>query len=287
MLTAACSAILCGARGYAAIAQWGRLQDIAWMHPLGAMLTAACSAILCGARGYAAIAQWGRLQDIAWMHRLGFRRRPPGQGAYRKLFLKLDLKALEAALAAWAEHLVGAPAQDQALRAVAIDGKTLRGSETPLRGAVHLLAALDQATGGVLAQTAVAPTTNEHKTAFALLEMMVLQGKVITGDAAFCQRDLCQHIVTQEGHYFFKVDDNQPTLKADIALAFEPGFSPLESGRAGGLPRAVHDRGQPRGPHRDPDVGDDQPAAGLSGLAGCGSGLSGGADRADRGGDDP
>lgn len=218
-------------------------------HPLGAMLTAACCAILCGARGYAALAQWGRCQDIAWMHRLGFRRTPPGPGAYRKLFLKLDRNALEAALAAWAEHLVGAQAQNQALRAVALDGKTLRGSETPLHGAVHLLAALDHATGGVLAQTAVAPTTNEHKTAFTLLEMMVLKGKVLTGDAAFCQRDLCQHIGAQQGHYFFKVDANQPTLKADIDLAFEPGFSPLESRGAGGLSRTAHHGGQPRGPH--------------------------------------
>jgi predicted transposase YbfD/YdcC len=78
--------------------------------------------------------------------------------------------------------------------------------------------------------------TNEHKAALALLKAMVLQGRVVTGDAAFCQRDLCRQVVDDGGHYLIKVDDNQPTLMSDIAAAFGPAFSPLrpaEGGRAG------------------------------------------------------
>src|SRR2546423_160044 len=132
-------------------------------HPLAAMLAHACCAILCGCRGYAAIAQWGRDQPIAFMHRLGYRRTPPCFGALRGLFVRLDAAALEAALARWVAHLLGPT--PGGLRAVAIDGKSARGSGSALAAAVHLLAALDQATGCVLARARVGPETNEHKAA--------------------------------------------------------------------------------------------------------------------------
>ena len=67
--------------------------------PLTALLAAACVAIPCGARSFAAVAPWGRDQDIGLMHRLGFARTPPTQGAYRYLFLRLKAEDLEAALA--------------------------------------------------------------------------------------------------------------------------------------------------------------------------------------------
>ena len=55
---------------------------------------------------------------------------------------------------------------------------------------------------------------------------MVLEGRVVTGDAIFCQRDLSKEIVDQGGHYFFVVKDNQPSLKEAIAAEFQAAFSP-------------------------------------------------------------
>src|SRR4051812_43444953 len=99
-------------------------------HPLVAMLSHACCAILCGAPGYSAIVQWGRDQPIELMHKLGYRRTPASYGAFQALLSRLDAAALEAALARWAEHLLGRRDAD-ALQAVALDGKTLRGRLTP------------------------------------------------------------------------------------------------------------------------------------------------------------
>jgi hypothetical protein len=195
-------------------------------HPLVAMLAHACCAMLCGARGYAAIAQWGRDQPIELMHQLGYRRRPASYGAFHALLSRLDAGAFEAALARWAAHLLGEPEAAE-LRAVALDGKTSRGSLTALDPAVHLLAAMDQQTGCVLGQLRVDAGTNEHKAALALLKDLTLKGRVFTGDAIFCQRDLSRQIIADGGHYFWKVDDNQPSLKEAIASAFEPAHSPL------------------------------------------------------------
>src|SRR3954454_7586023 len=120
-------------------------------HPLVAMLAHACCAILCGCRGYAAIAQWGRDQPIELMHRLGYRRRPPAYGTLQGLFPRLDAEAFEAAVARRVAALLSAEDAD-GLRAVAIDGKSSRGSGTAGTPAVHLPSALDHRTGCVLGQ---------------------------------------------------------------------------------------------------------------------------------------
>lgn len=78
----------------------------------------------------------------------------------------------------------------------------------------------------VLAQLAVPGKANEHKTALELLKLIPLKGTLITGDAAFTQRDLCEAVCTGGGDYFLTVKGNQPTLEADIRAAFGPAFSP-------------------------------------------------------------
>jgi len=132
-------------------------------HPLVAILAHACCAMLCGCRGYAAIAQWGRDQPIELMHGLGYRRRPASYGALQATLSRLDAKALEDALARWVEHLLGDRAPEALRAAVALDGKTSRESWSAHAAAIHLLAAMDQATGCVLGQMPVDAKTNEHK----------------------------------------------------------------------------------------------------------------------------
>lgn len=205
-------------------------------HPLTAILGLVCCAIMCGAKSYAAIAQWGHDQDIALMHQLGFTRKPPKLGGIRKVLMALSPKAFEDALTRWAESLPGGATSTQPtpLEALAVDGKTARGSFDGLEKAVHLLSLVAHQSGLTLAQTPVAQgsenKTNEHKTALRLLQDLVLKGRLVTGDAIFCQRDLSQQVIDAEGHYLWFVKENQPTLLHDIQTAFaasvEAAFSP-------------------------------------------------------------
>src|SRR3954470_17564943 len=205
-------------------------------HPLSAVLALACCAILCGARSYAAIAQWAHDHDIELMHRLGFTRRPPKSGGIRKVLMAVSPAALEAALTRWAEGLLG-PARAAAEGppdAFALDGKSARGSFDGLSKAVHLLSLVAHRSGLTVAHAEVpgggGDKTNEHKAALRLLAGLVLEGRLITGDAMFCQRDLSRRVLDGGGHYLRVVKDNQPALLADIQAALAPGsdgaFSP-------------------------------------------------------------
>jgi hypothetical protein len=203
-------------------------------HPLAAMLAAIVCGILSGGRGYQAIAEWVRCQDASVWQWLGFRRKPPCTNTFRSLLLALPPELLENVLRRWVRGVLGEPAPDE-LRATAIDGKTLCNTLAAHERNVQLLAFLDQQTGGVLGQQAVDPTTNEAKAALGFLQDLLLQGRLVTGDAMYCQRELCQQIIDSGGDYLFVVKDNQSELKEAIVAEFRPGFSPDERGRAATL----------------------------------------------------
>ena len=128
--------------------------------PLVALLQATVAAVLCGARGQAAVAQWitERQEDAPeLLEALGF---PAGRGAcvatLHRVYRALDVAAFEAALSGWLARTGIAP--DDAL---ALDGKTLRGAGGHLDRAggegdavpgVHLVAAYAHQAQAVLAQ---------------------------------------------------------------------------------------------------------------------------------------
>lgn len=194
-------------------------------HPWTAVLSLTVVAVLAGMKSLEAIAQFGRDHGFALAQALGFRRgKTPAKGTLSKLFRRLDIAAFEAALSRWLLSRQG-----EGWEAVAVDGKTLRGSADGETPGVHLLTAFVPAAAAVLSQMRVDAKTNEHKAALRLLGVLPLEGKVVTGDAMFTHRDVAAAIRQRGGDYLLFVKDNQPALKAQIqaALHDDVAFSPL------------------------------------------------------------
>lgn len=163
-------------------------------YPLPAVLTLAAVALLAGVRSLYAMAQFGRDHGPALAEALGFDRpQTPCCTTLHYLFRNLDVRAFEAALDCWRQQR-----QRSGHRAIALDGKTLRGVQGDQLPGVHLLAGFEQEAGEVLGQLPVAAKTNEHKAALALLELIPVAGNVITGDAMFCQKDLSRKILQKK-----------------------------------------------------------------------------------------
>ena len=72
----------------------------------------------------------------------------------------------------------------------------------------------------MLHQRLVPGDTNEHQVALEVLKELVLTGRVVTADAAFCHQDVCETIVAGGGHDVLPVKDNQPQLAAAISSEF-------------------------------------------------------------------
>jgi hypothetical protein len=193
-------------------------------HDQTAILAAAICAVLSGARSFLAIAQWAKRCEQNHLRRLGFRRnarsgcyQPPSEPTIRRVLSGIDAEQVDGALTSWMRSLgLSQP------RAVALDGKTLRGARGPEGQAVHLLSAVLHGQGLVVAQREVSDKSNEIPEAPALLAPLDLEGTVVTADALHTQKALARFVVeVKKADYVFTVKANQPTLKRDIAELFD------------------------------------------------------------------
>lgn len=208
-------------------------------YPLVALLLLLVTGLLCGRRGYQAIAEWAAAcaQDHPELvEALGFPadRSPRTPVAATRLRLVRDVnhEALQAAVQGWlvavaeALHRTGTPVAGLAVPAdqLSLDGKTVRGASArrPETASLHLVAAYVPALAQVLQQVETAGKGRELAAVALLLGRLPLQGRVFTGDALLTQREVCTTILGGQGDYLLPVKDNQPSLLADIQAAVSP-----------------------------------------------------------------
>ena len=189
-------------------------------YKLQSVLGIATAAMLAGADDLKAIARWGRRLKREGLDVFGISDgKAPCHATYHYVFRSLDAEAL-------AKTLGALTLGNRDPGHIAIDGKTLKGSVRGNAKPLHILSAFAAGLGAVIGDLAVEPDGNEITAAMALLKELPLEGAIVTGDAIFCQREICRHIRAANGHYLFVVKDNQPELKAAIAESFGD-FSPL------------------------------------------------------------
>jgi predicted transposase YbfD/YdcC len=202
-------------------------------HPLVGVLGVAVCAVLAGARSLAAIGEWAADAPGQVLAALGVRRdpwtgawQPPGEATVRRVLARVDPDVLDQVIGQWLadQHPPQRtsrppPPPRRPHRAVAVDGKTLRGSGHHGTAQVHLLAAMDHTTRAVLAQTDVDHTTNEIARFRPLLHRLDLTATVVTADALHTQREHADWLVTsKQAAYVLVVKGNQPALHQQLKL---------------------------------------------------------------------
>jgi len=192
-------------------------------HPLQSILAIAACAVLSGASSICAIAEWAMHLSAEQLRCFGSRRTSaPSERTFRRMLGAVDAAAFDRVIGQWAqEHC------ETVGRALALDGKTLRGSADGPAKPLHLLAALLHHDAVVTAQMAVPDKTNEIPCARELLAPLEISGAVVTADALHTQRDTARYIVEDKAaDYLFTVKENQSTLYWDLARLPQRAFSP-------------------------------------------------------------
>jgi hypothetical protein len=211
-------------------------------HSLVSLLAIAVAAVGSGARSWTEIGEFARELTPEHLARLGARPSPytgrytpPDEATIRRALQRVDAQALDRLVGGWLgarqppAHADGTVVEEGA---VAVDGKTLRGAVDADGRRVHLLAALDQQRGTVLAQRRVDGKSNEITGFRPLLDEVDLAGRVVTADALHCQRDHAGYLVGERhADYLFVAKENQPGLVAAISRLPEQAFSPSEGDR--------------------------------------------------------
>ncbi|MER5472000.1 ISAs1 family transposase [Streptomyces sp. NPDC002685] len=190
-------------------------------HALAVVLALTACAVLAGATSLLAVGEWIADAPAYVLDRLGVRPDPlqprwalPSETTVRRLLTRIDGDALDQAVGHW---LADRRPQASGLRALAVDGKTLRGAAKAKGRKIHLLAALEHTTSAVLAQLDVGEKTNEVTRFQPLLDAVAgLAGVVITADALHTQREHAEYLLGRDAHYIVIAKDNQKKLRKQL-----------------------------------------------------------------------
>lgn len=143
----------------------------------------------------------------------------PSHDTLERLFKRLHPRDFARCFGRWTAALAGA----LGLKQVAIDGKCLRGSDDQAKGlrALHLVSAWATENKLSLGCVAVDDKSNEITAIPELLQLLDLEGALVTIDAMGTQKKIAKQIVEQGGDYVLPVKANQKHLLEDIATSFD------------------------------------------------------------------
>src|SRR5258708_19712088 len=184
-------------------------------YPLLEVLLLILLAVLAGAETFTDIARFGE-RKIELLRRF----RPyvngtPSHDHLGDIFATLDARAFQLCFVAWVAALT-----NTASEVIAIDGKTSRRSYQTKgsKEAIHMVSAFAARQRIVLGQVKVNEKSNEIVAIPALLDMLSIEGAVVTIDAMGCQRDIAQKIIDKKADYILALKGNQGTLREDVEL---------------------------------------------------------------------
>ncbi len=181
-------------------------------HDLLDIVAITICAVICGADSWVDVEKYGAAKHD-WLR--GFLKLPngvPSHDTFGRVFAALAPDQFRACFAAWVAEV----AEVVGVKHVAIDGKTLRGSRSRGRSALHLVSAWAAGNHLTLGQEAVDEKSNEITAIPRLLAALDLTGALVTSDAMGCQREIAGQVVARGGDYVLAVKDNQPTLYAEV-----------------------------------------------------------------------
>jgi predicted transposase YbfD/YdcC len=189
-------------------------------HRLIDLLVLALCGIIANCDDWPDIALFAKQRE-AWFRRfLSLPGGIPSHDTFERVFAALNPRALEACCLAWLRAVAGLAGVEH----IAIDGKSLRGSGNGKLGALHIVSAWATKAQVSLGQVAVDGKGNEITAIPKLLELLDLDGALVTIDAIGCQKRIAKKIVDRGGDYLLVVKANQERLLEDIQETVNQAF---------------------------------------------------------------
>jgi predicted transposase YbfD/YdcC len=184
-------------------------------YPLNEILLLCLLAVIAGAETFTEIARFGQSKIKLLQRFLPFANGTPAHDHLGDIFATLDAEAFQRCFAAWIAEATGCPAG-----VIAIDGKTSRRSyqKKDAKAPIHTVSAFAARQRLVLGQIKVNEKSNEITAIPVLIDMMEVEGAVITIDAMGCQRAIAEKILGKKADYIFSLKGNQGTLHDDVKL---------------------------------------------------------------------
>jgi predicted transposase YbfD/YdcC len=184
------------------------------LHQLPDILTIAVLSVIAGGNGWEDMALYG-LSKYDWLSTfLALPNGIPSPDTFRRVFEKIRPNEFEQCFEIWVRHVLN----DLLGQFIAIDGKEVRGSYDLEAGtkSLHLVSAWSSESRLVLAQTKVMSKSNEITAIPTLLDILDIEGSIMTIDAMGTQKKIADKIYKANGDYILSLKANHPTLFQNV-----------------------------------------------------------------------
>lgn len=183
------------------------------MYPLHEVLIIMLLAVICGATSYAKVEMFGKSKR-EWLRTfLKLEYGIPDACTFRNVIKEIDTKKLHILFCEWMKSVVS-----ELNGVVAIDGKTARRTQDKNKRPLHVVSAFSYEYGLVMGQIACEEKSNEITAIPKLLDMLEINGCIVTIDAMGTQKDIAEKIVTKNADYILVLKENQKSLYRDVKL---------------------------------------------------------------------
>jgi predicted transposase YbfD/YdcC len=183
-------------------------------HPLLNLVVIALCGTIAGADDWEEIVQFAR-DRRGWLSRfLDLSPGIPSHDTFGRVFAALDPVAFQKCLLAWVQRLH----ESTRGQVIAIDGKVAREAmaRSGDQGPMTLVSAWATANHVCLGQVAAESGSNELGALPKLLDLLDLEGAIVTLDALGCQKEIVAQIAEKGGDYVIAVKGNQEKLEAAV-----------------------------------------------------------------------
>jgi predicted transposase YbfD/YdcC len=171
--------------------------------------------LLAGAESFVEIARFGT-QKLTLLRRFrAFADGTPSHDQLGDIFATLDAEKFQHCFVAWVASLTGAPSCRRS-RSPRPERRSYQ--EKGKKAAIHMVSAFAARQRLVLGQVKVAEKSNEIVAIPKLLDMLSIEGAIVTLDAMGCQRDIARKILDKKADYVLALKDNQATLREDVEV---------------------------------------------------------------------
>jgi len=187
-------------------------------------------AVISGAEGWVAIETYGQAK-YEWLKEfLALPNGVPSHDTFSRVWSRIDPSEFQECFQRWVSSIT----KKLEVEVIAIDGKTLKQSYD--RGgkqkALHIVSAWSSSHQLVLGQKKVNDKSNEITAIPALIEMLEIEGGIVTIDAMGCQKEITRLIRQKKGDYIIALKANQKGLYQEIKdwfnIAEAEGFNNRE-----------------------------------------------------------
>lgn len=188
------------------------------LHKLIDIMTISICAVISNADGCEDIEAYGRAKEPVLRRFLELPNGIPSHDTFERVLARLDPSAFQRCFLDWVAHIrIKLPGD-----VVAIDGKTACGTHDAAidLSPLHLISAWSSANALVLGQLRTSDKSNEITAIPLLLDILDIQGCIVTIDAMGCQTAIVEKIIEKDADYVITCKGNQEHLHEDIKVLF-------------------------------------------------------------------